>query len=322
MDTPIKLEDLCCVLIISDLEHYPVDILAKLSIPVRKKLLQNLPASDIIELENTCVADGISDFENEVWKKSYVCHYYKAEESQVSALGPRESFFRVIFTHLFSSVDTDYLCEMFFSVPKCLGIADLTPFTSVVYEDLDRLVPFRFAALFNRDFTSRYEIHAVVVISLNKAGFKPTKIHTQGGFAIELNSPYIDDLSILVSDVDTVELLVEKNVKTNLSVVKAVCKNGSPKLRSLKVYGDRFTQASISLLQEASIIGLETLHCTLPISTNDCKCLVEFLNCQTNMKELELYTENAEYETLESDHCERDQQLLSCIGNLINAARF
>ena len=161
MDTPISLEDLCYLHIISHLEDYPIHNLAKLSHRVRTRLLQNLPASDIIELENTCVADRISDLENKVWKQGSLCERLYGQTS-------RQSFFSAACSTLFSSQDKQLL-EMLFSVPKCLGIADLMSFTSVVCDDVDRLVPHRYAALFDRNITSQCEFHVRVIILLNKA---------------------------------------------------------------------------------------------------------------------------------------------------------
>ena len=109
MDTPISLEDLCYLHIISHLEHYPLHNLAKLSYPVRRRLLQNLPASDIIELENTCVADGIDDFEDEVWKESCVCQCYEKES--------RESFLNAVWTGLFV-IQTRCFLECFTLFPS------------------------------------------------------------------------------------------------------------------------------------------------------------------------------------------------------------
>ena len=316
MDTRFSLEDLCYLHIICHLEHYPLHHLAKLSYPVRRRLLQNLPASDIIELENTYVVDGIGDLKNEVWKQRCARQPIYVEEE----LGARQSFFIAALMHLFSSADGN-LQEWFFSVPKCLGIADLTSFTSVAYKDLDRLVPHRYAALCDQNITSRCEIHARVITFLNKAGFKPTKICANGGFAIDMNSRYMSELSVLVSAVDTVELLAEDN--NLLSIIKALCMNKKPNLRSLTVRGDdNFTQMCISLLLEASIIGLESLHCPVPIGDSGRNHLVEFLSVQANMKELELFSCGIDYELSDGNSCMRDQRWVSCIGNLITRPDF
>ena len=310
MDTPISLEDLCYLHIISHLEDYPIHDLAKLSHHVRTRLLQNLPARDVVKLENTCVADGIGDFENKVWKQSSLCKHYKQE--------PRQSFFSTACSTLFSSLDTQLL-EMVFSVPMCLGIADLTSFTSVACNDLDRLVPQRYAALFDRNITSRCEVYAQVIILLNKAGFKPTEIHTRGGFAIDVSSRYVSELSILVSCVETVKLVV-KGDQTSLSIPKAICMNERPKLRYLTIADGEFAQKCVSLILETSIIDLESLHCSIPVNDSGLKRLGEFLSGQTNMKKLEFFGDD--FKVPNDDHCARDQSLLSCVGNLFLRPHF
>ena len=313
MDTPISLEDLRYLHIISHLEDYPIHDLAKLSHHVRTRLLQNLPASDIIELENTCVADGIGDFKTRyAWKQSSLCKHYKQE--------PRQSFFSTACLVLFSSY-YEQLFEMLFSVPECLGIANLTSFTSVACNDLDRLVPHRYAALFDRNVTSLCDFHARVITLLNKAGFKPTKIHTNGGFAIDANSQYLSDLSILVSSVETVELIVQEDQAT-LSIIKAICMNKNAKLRSFTTYDREFTQKCVSLILEASIIGLERLRCPIPVNDcSGCKCLEEFLCSQTNIKELGLLF-GADYKIPDDEYCKHDQWLLSCAGSLFLRPNF
>ena len=317
MDTPISLADLCYLHIISHLEHYPLHHLAKLSYPVRRKLLQNLPACDIVELENTCVADGIGDLESEVWLQ-YCARQPISVESELRA---RKSFFKAISLHLFSPYD-DNLRRWLFSVPKCLSIADLTSFTSFTYKDLDRLVPHRYAALCDPDIKSRCDIHAWVILFLNKVGFKPTNIHVNGGFAIDMNSRYMSDLSVLVSAVDTVELLAQDN--HFLSLIKAICMNERPMLRSLTVSGNDFTQMCISiLLESSSVIGLETLHCTVPTSDSGHSRLVEFLSGQANMKELELISRGIGHsEPSDGNFCKRDQQWVCCVGNLLMQPDF
>ena len=320
MDTPISLSDLCYLHIICYLEHYPLHHLAKLSYPVRRRLLQNLPASDIIELENTCVADGIGDLENEVWKQSCVCQtVFVSPES-----GARHSLLSAISNHLFSAAD-ESLQEWLFSVPKCLGIADLTPFTSVACNDKDRLVPHRYATLFDHNITSRHEFHARNITILNKAGFKPAKIETRGGSVIDTNSRYMSDLSVLISAVDTLKLLAEDNQL--LSLIKAVCMNERPKLRSLIIdtvshCSDNFTQMCMSLLLEESVTSLESLHCAAPVSDIARNCLIEFLSGQANMKELELVSSSAEYGIPDGNTCKRDQRWVSCIGNLMMRPDF
>ena len=257
------------------------------------------------------MADGIGDLESEVWQQ-HCAHQPISVESE---LGARKSFFEAISLHLFSPYD-DNLRRWLFSVPKCLSIANLTSFTSIAYKDLDRLVPHRYAALCDPDIKSRCDIHAWVILFLNKASFKPTNIRANGGFAIDTNSRYLGDLSVLVSAVDTVELLAQDNHL--LSLIKAICMNEKPMLRSLTVSGNDFTQMCISiLLESSSVIGLEKLYCTVPTSDSGRSHLVEFLSGQANMKELELELISRGIDRSEpsgDNSCKRDQQWMSCVS--------
>ena len=107
------------------------------------------------------------------------------------------------------------------------------------------------------------------------------------------------------------------------AVIEAICMNERPKLRSLTVNGgDNFTQMCISLLLEASVISLESLHCAAPINDSGCNRLVEFLSCQASMKELQLFSSSADYEFADGNTCRRDQCWVSCIGNLMMRPDF
>ena len=133
----------------------------------------------------------------------------------------------------------------------------------------------------------------------------------------------MSDLSVLVSAVDTIELLGEDD--QFLTLIKAVCMNERPKLRSLILHtrgSDSFIQMCISLLLEASIVSLESLYCPAPISDSARSCLIEFLSGQANMKELELVSRSADYGIPDGNTCERDQRWVSCIGNLIMRPDF
>ena len=69
----------------------------------------------------------------------------------------------------------------------------MTSFTSVPCSDLDRLVPHRYAALFDHNITSQSEFQAWVITVLNKAGFKPAKINANSVCVIDMNSRYMSD---------------------------------------------------------------------------------------------------------------------------------
>ena len=64
---PFPLQDLCLLVIISDLDCHPTDLLASLPRWLRHRLLNVLPAIDLARLESTPVADGIDV--NALWKR-------------------------------------------------------------------------------------------------------------------------------------------------------------------------------------------------------------------------------------------------------------
>ena len=48
---PLSLEDSCLALLINDLEHYSLELLALLPLRLRYRLLTNLPVLDLCQLE-------------------------------------------------------------------------------------------------------------------------------------------------------------------------------------------------------------------------------------------------------------------------------
>lgn len=63
---PFTLQDLCLLVIVSDLDCHRIDVLASLPRWLRKRLLDALPALDLGRLERTPVADGINV--DAIWK--------------------------------------------------------------------------------------------------------------------------------------------------------------------------------------------------------------------------------------------------------------
>ena len=63
---PLSLEDSCLAWLVSDLEHYPPELLALLPLRLRYRLLANVPVLDLCQLEHTSVAEGI-DLES-IWE--------------------------------------------------------------------------------------------------------------------------------------------------------------------------------------------------------------------------------------------------------------
>ena len=63
---PLSLEDCCLAWLVSDLEHYPPELLALLPLRLRHRLLANVPVLDLCQLEHTSVAEGV-DVES-IWE--------------------------------------------------------------------------------------------------------------------------------------------------------------------------------------------------------------------------------------------------------------
>ena len=63
---PLSLEDCCLAWLVSDLEHYPPELLALLPLRLRYRLLANVPVLDLCQLEHTSVAEGV-DLES-IWE--------------------------------------------------------------------------------------------------------------------------------------------------------------------------------------------------------------------------------------------------------------
>ena len=64
---PFRLQDLCLLEVINDLESYSVELLSSLPLRTRRRILNNIPVVDLYRLEDTPIAEGV-DME-EVWKK-------------------------------------------------------------------------------------------------------------------------------------------------------------------------------------------------------------------------------------------------------------
>ena len=74
---PLSLQDFCLISIISELDSYPIDILAMLPRHLRHHLLSNLPNYDLNRLDHTDVAEGIDT--EKIWKQSFRAHGAVAE---------------------------------------------------------------------------------------------------------------------------------------------------------------------------------------------------------------------------------------------------
>ena len=66
---PLSLEDSCLAWLISDLEHYPPELLALLPLRLCYCLLANLPVLDLCQFEHNPVAVGV-DLDN-IWRMKF-----------------------------------------------------------------------------------------------------------------------------------------------------------------------------------------------------------------------------------------------------------
>ena len=73
---PLPLQDLCLLVVINDLDSYPVDLLASMPRWLRYRLLNNLPVLDFCRLEQSAIAGGVdlSEIWSSRWKNPRIPH--------------------------------------------------------------------------------------------------------------------------------------------------------------------------------------------------------------------------------------------------------
>ncbi len=114
---PLCLEDQCLLQLVCHLEEYPPETLAFL--PLRHRLLLNLQAADVCQLDNTAVSAGI-DMEDTVWK-------VLADEHL-----PRSHLIESVTSHFLSypcqlivnNVDIKKAKELLFPAGGCHGVSN------------------------------------------------------------------------------------------------------------------------------------------------------------------------------------------------------
>ena len=67
---PLTLKELCLLEVINEIDSYPTEVLASQPLGVRCRLLNNVPAIDLCQLESTPIAEGVDI--NKVWKRRCV----------------------------------------------------------------------------------------------------------------------------------------------------------------------------------------------------------------------------------------------------------
>ena len=131
--SPMSLEDQCYLYLILHLEKFLPEEISLLPLRERQRLLVNLPAADVCQLEETLVVEGVSM--NEVWKEigqRQIKHYHDKYvcESTLEKLqrgeGYRDHFHEVvshtiIWEEYFGNIAVPFLL---YTVVDCLGISN------------------------------------------------------------------------------------------------------------------------------------------------------------------------------------------------------
>ena len=130
--SPMSLEHQCYLYLILHLEKFLPEEISLLPLRKRQRLLVNLPAADVCQLEETSVVKGVCM--NEVWKeigRRQIQHFYKSVcESTLEKLqrgeGYRDHFHEVV-SHTIIFWE-EYLGNivpfLLYTVMDCLGISD------------------------------------------------------------------------------------------------------------------------------------------------------------------------------------------------------
>ena len=102
---PLSLEDCCLAWLVSDLEHYPPELLALLPLRLRHRLLANIPVLDLCRLEYTSVAEGVNlesiwELKCSPWGEEGPAIPYKQRttylDAQVSSLSWKDQYLHAV----------------------------------------------------------------------------------------------------------------------------------------------------------------------------------------------------------------------------------
>ncbi len=181
---PLSLEDQCLLHLICHLEDFPTEALASLSIPVRRRLLMNLPAVDVCQLEGTAVTEGIN-MEMSVWKELY---RERTEVRQEERSSFKQLYFDRVYEYLFNGyLDDDgrRAGRLLFSICACLGVSNWSDiqhsFASVEH---DSPTPHRHAT----EFTGERLMAHIIAAMIQKCKCWPENIDIDCDYFLETNS--------------------------------------------------------------------------------------------------------------------------------------
>ena len=140
LQQPLSLQQASILYVISNLESFPLNMLALLPLKFRRDLLLMLPPADVLRLERTSVVNGI-DMENEIWK--VVCNRY---DYQVVCTGRIDPFT--------SHNDPEELAiKGILELPEAIKMSSSAPFTwkasflSCIFTLLLHMMPVQFNIL-------------------------------------------------------------------------------------------------------------------------------------------------------------------------------
>ncbi len=114
---PLSLEDQCLLHLICHLEEYTPETLASLPLRLRRRLLLNLPAVDVCQLEDTAVTEGI-DMEVSVWKELLGKQGVTCQEPHF-----KQKYVDQVYWYFFRGQFSD-TSRWLFSAPDCLGVTN------------------------------------------------------------------------------------------------------------------------------------------------------------------------------------------------------
>ncbi len=255
----MSLEDQCLLHLICHLEEYTPETLASLPLHLRRRLLVNLPALDVCQLEDSAIAEGI-DLEVSVWKELLGKQGFSCVNASF-----KQKYFDEVYSEYFRgqfSVTSRWL----YSAAGCLGVtnwecfphlfAPLTP-DSLYSPFPSRHVQYCQCLVQERLMSQLLSI----VIPTGKSKFWPKEIYIacddfvdielwkrRGAILVSLLSEFFTKVSSLVFDAESIHNIESYNVPR--FILELALSKPPVALTSLRVTG--FLPFVIHTVDEAS----------------------------------------------------------------------
>ncbi len=235
-EDPLSLEDQCLLYLVHHLEEYTPETLASLPLHLRRRLLLNLPAVDVCQLEDTAVTDGI-DMEVSVWKAllgSRVDH----ERLTIYRRGClKQSYFDIVAECLVDGGDDITAESLLFSVPRSLGTVGHCGAPSGWHSMPER---------HTQQSYSQVEMMALIVdrykqvpcsISVNCGDFIRTELWQSRSLAVSL---MLKDFLATIHSISLVEVECEddESYRVPQYIFELVLSSAHPVLKSLSLCGE------------------------------------------------------------------------------------